>query len=402
MTANIRLAIAALVTGLAFGQAPALAQNAVVPAAPPAANTSDQVGPRELKDFSLPGTVTRRADPTPATTSRPAPTNPPAVAPPSSAANPAKQPAATPVARPIVESSSAAERPTVRPRPEKAAQTELAAPPLADRTAASITTTQLPPVSDSPSDSAAAAASAPSLPANQVPWPWLVAAAMVLAGAGAWLWRNRQRQAFAGGPTFDSFEAPVSQPTAAPRPAPLPRAPEPKPQFTGVVSSRLRPWLELSFRPTNCIITEQEVTFEFELTLFNSGSVPAREILVEASYFNAAPTQDQDLERFFANPAGEGPREISLNPLKRLSINTRLVTPRAQVREYEAGGRRVFVPLIGFNALYRWSNSHGQTSVGYMVGRSIESEKLAPFRLDMTGRQFHSLGQRLLPPSLRQ
>ncbi|MGH6658879.1 MAG: hypothetical protein ACREBM_04410, partial [Sphingomicrobium sp.] len=59
MTAMIRLAIAALMTGLMLGAAPARAQDP----APATTNSTDQVGPRELQDFNLQGTVTRPADP---------------------------------------------------------------------------------------------------------------------------------------------------------------------------------------------------------------------------------------------------------------------------------------------------------------------------------------------------
>ena len=93
---------------------------------------------------------------------------------------------------------------------------------------------------------------------------------------------------------------------------------------------------------------------------------------------------------------------MSLGPLKKMVIATQVVTPRAQVREYEAGGRKVFVPLIGFNALYRWANGEGQTSASFILGRATSGEKLAPFRLDMVDKEFHTLGQRPLPTALRQ
>ena len=238
----------------------------------------------------------------------------------------------------------------------------------------------------------------------------MVAAAMLLAGAGYYFWRNRQRAALAGGPGYDMFEAPAPAPAPDVPRAPIPARPVASPPRTaeseadsmGLVSTRLRPWIDIAFRPTSCTIDDDNVTLEFELDLFNSGSTPARAILVEASYFNASETQGPEIEHFFANPVGAGGRATSLAPLKRMTINTKVVTPRAQVREYDAGGRRVFVPLIAFNALYRWSSGEGQTSVSYVVGRTTEGEKLAPFRLDQTGRQFRTLGERPLPVAVRQ
>ena len=67
---------------------------------------------------------------------------------------------------------------------------------------------------------------------------------------------------------------------------------------------------------------------------------------------------------------------------------------RDQMRQFEVAGRRLFVPLIGFNALYRWSGGDGQTSASYLLGRDTKSEKLAPFRLDLGPRIFRGLGAR--------
>ena len=53
-------------------------------------------------------------------------------------------------------------------------------------------------------------------------------------------------------------------------------------------------------RPLRCIVTDDRVTFEFELDLFNSGSAPAREVHIAAVVINAGADQDQHLENFFA------------------------------------------------------------------------------------------------------
>jgi hypothetical protein len=79
-----------------------------------------------------------------------------------------------------------------------------------------------------------------------------------------------------------------------------------------------------------------------------------------------------------------------------------VVVPLAQVQRYDIGGKQVFVPVIAFNALYRWSGGEGQTSASYLVGRDMQSDKLAPFRLDLGSRVFRGLAARLLPAGLRQ
>ena len=64
------------------------------------------------------------------------------------------------------------------------------------------------------------------------------------------------------------------------------------------------------------------------------------------------------------------------------------------MRIFEAGGRKVWVPLIGFNAIYRWSGGDGQTSASYLLGRNTRGEKMAPFWVDQGGRTFSGLGGR--------
>lgn len=152
--------------------------------------------------------------------------------------------------------------------------------------------------------------------------------------------------------------------------------------------------MEVEFAPSRCVVEDDRVVLEFDVHLLNSGGAPARDVLIEASLFNAGPTQDVDIGNFFANPVARGDRIPVIPPLKRVSINTAVVAPRGQVRVYEMAGRQVFVPLIAFNALYRWSGGEGQTSVSYLVGRDTQGEKMAPFRLDLGARTFAGLGAR--------
>ena len=231
-------------------------------------------------------------------------------------------------------------------------------------------------------------------------WPWLLLAGVVGGAAAFFWWRRNSREALAGGPPVDSYVSP--EPVPVPRPAPIPPAP-PKPTApTGIVSTRLRPWIEIAFAPVSCVVADEQVTIEFEVHLRNSGSALARDILVEASMFNAGPTQDQDIGRFFAEPVGQGERIAALPPLQSVTIRTALVAPRANIQLFELAGRQVFVPLIAFNVLYRLSSGLGQTSVGYMLGRESKTEKLGPLRVDLGPRAFTKLGIRALPMGVRK
>lgn len=144
------------------------------------------------------------------------------------------------------------------------------------------------------------------------------------------------------------------------------------------------------------------MTVEFELELFNSGSAPARAVLVEATLFSAGPAQEQQIGAFIAKPAGNGERIVVIPPLKRLAVRTQVVAPREQIQVYELAGRQVFVPLIAFNALYSWSGGEGQTSVSYMLGRDTAGDKMGPFRIDLGPRIFRGVAARLLPSGVRK
>jgi len=401
MKAVWRLGGAVLAIGLMLAPLPARAQDAATATAPSNTPATDAIGPRDLQNFTLNGTVTRPADPVtvPRSTSRSA--APPRTQPPATASTALAQPAAPgPAPERSVQRAPAriAERPVAsQPRPAASSPAPSAA-----------VTTTLPPIDDAPVSTAPATSSlappAESLGGDHrlLLWPWLLAAIVLGAGGAFLLWRNhRPGEALAGGPQIDAFVAPdavPAPPRPAPQAAPLALAPAP----AGIVSTRLRPWIDLAFQPGRCIIEDDKVTFEFELAVQNSGNALARGVLVEASLINAGPHQDQEVSAFYGSPVGEGERIPLIPPLKSILVKTKVVGPRANVRLLEIGGRQVFVPLIAFNALYSWASGDGQTSASYLLGRDTRGEKLAPFRLDLGPRIVRSVGARLLPIAVRK
>lgn len=381
MKAVRRFTIAMAAAGLGLVLSPALAQNA----AQPATNTpaTDTIGPRELQGFSLNGTVTRSPDtPPPAPSTRTQTRQPPV--PTAATVTPRETPQATPSSRP-------SPRTDTPPAANPGQALSLDLPPAGTGSAA-------------PADSApepgfsSAADNAPMTLAPEQKlslWPWLLLAAVIGVGAAFLLWRRRSREAVADGPSIDSYVAPEPAPVARP-------VPPARPAPSGVVSTRLRPWIEIGFAPLGCVVDDERVSVEFEVQLLNRGSTPARDILVEASMFNAGPTQEQDIGRFFAEPVGQGERIEVIPPLQSVTIRTALAAPRVNIQLFELGGRQVFVPLVAFNALYRWSGGQGQTSVSYLLGRQTNGEKLAPLRADLGPRTFTGLGVKLLPTGLSQ
>lgn len=408
MKAGLRLGTAIGATGIMLAGAPLLAQTA-----PPETNTetpaTDSIGPRELQNFNLQGTVTRPVEQQPSgpsaapqSTARPrtAADAPSATEPRIAAPAPASQgqglvqsaPAAQTVA-----STAPVRVPSPRPQPPLSSSVRVTLPPLDEATLAG---------GNAPSSAAEAglADTAGSLaPRRGFPLlPWLLAA-VVLGAVGAFFFlRNRSREAFANGPQIDAFVAPepAARPRAASEPVSAPPAKVP-PKPAGIVSTRLRPWLELNFDPIRCVVDEEKVTFEFELGLFNSGNGVAREVLLEATLFNAGPEQDREIAAFFESPVGKGQRIAAISPLQRISLRTEVSAPRNGLQLFEIAGRHVIVPLIGFNALYRWGISDGQTSQSFLLGRDTKGDKLAPFRMDLGPRIFRGLAARPLPQFVR-
>jgi hypothetical protein len=413
MKAGKRLGMVFGVAALMLAAAPARAQETPPAETPPA----ETIGPRELQNFSINGTVTREAEPAatrPAvTTPRPAPRQPAPEA--RVAPRPTEDPGPdtadrTPQSRPSTATLTPASPPAAAPQQRPSQSVTVPLPPIDSRISAPAADLAAPPASDER-----------QLASGQLftQWPWLLAL-LALGLGGLFLWRSRSRPAYAdwshGGefvaPERDALVAPQPVPPPAARPAPQPAArpvPAPTPPGTaplpqpplGVVSTRLRPRLELQFNPLQCTVDGDKVIVDFELELFNSGSAPARAVLIEASLFNAGQSQDQAIGAFFDNPVGQGERIVSIAPLKRIAVRSQVVAPRANVQLFKVEDREVFVPLIAFNALYRWASGEGQTSSAYMVGRDTKSERLRPLRADLGAKQYRDLGARALPNEVR-
>jgi hypothetical protein len=183
MTARLRIIVAASACLLAA--TPALAQDAAQqqPSAPPQGAV---IGPPQLSNFSLNGTVTRAA---PAPAPAPEPKKPVAAPPKAVSATPAPKRSEPERQAPEI-AKSEPERTSPEPQPDVAPPSSA---PIADAPAS--IPESLPPVP----------AANPAAPAQDVPiLPWLIAA-LAAAGAAAWFlyFRNRNRESYAGVSGFD-------------------------------------------------------------------------------------------------------------------------------------------------------------------------------------------------------
>ena len=421
--------------------APAGAQVAPANSAAPA----DTIGPRELRDFSLGAQPTVDTSP-PDLVKPPVRSRPRIGAPPPPPIVPPKM--AAPVASPT-------QSPRVETRPETAPTKSTPAPTTALRAPQSVTV-PLPPAAPVFGPATPANESAPPsiVPAPIAPdtatlddsgmslLPWVLGVLAIALAGLIFVFRGRllgatrgePEPAFAGGVAGERAPDPVPV-SAAPVPA-LPRAPTsggitvrrpdpfafreeappppppppPAPKPLGIVSTRLRPWLEIAFEPSRAVIDETEASVQFNVVVNNSGNGPARNVLVEACLINAGVDQDGELSRFFDAPVGVGERIDAIPPLGSVALTSVVRLPLDQVRAYEVGGRRLFVPVVAFNALYEWGNGQGQSSASFLLGRGggggegngAEPTRMAPLRLDLGPRLFRDLESRRNPLGVRR
>ena len=449
-----KLAALAVIGAVVSAPMPLWAQSTAPDNGVGAANTSGNgastgtVGPDALRNFSLGRPATEQAAPPVQpdlvpTTRRPLPTNP-------SNTSPARTAPRETGSRPVIQPNPAPrEAPAPRPADVRPAPTPVERTAIAP---ASSVTVALPPADplarrptpaiegDIPRMSSQPIGNAGLSPAEPLPddksgslLPWILALLAIGGGVLAYAFRGRFRA------------SPLRMPALATGPLPLPRelpprsfppAPPPPPQGTinvrrpdpfalepsttppaittarpaGIVSTRLRPWLEIEFEPTRAVIDDNQASVMFDIIVTNSGNAPARQVLVEACMVNAGPEQDAELRRFFDAPVGMGDRIAMIPPLGKIALKSAVSLLLDQVRGYEVGGRRLFVPLVAFNALYEWGSSQGQSSAAYILGRSTSTSegdgerdgRMAPLRLDLGPRIFRGLEGRRHPLGMRR
>ena len=385
----------AALVALGLAASPLVAQTAI-PDPPPPPTSNGVIGPRELQDFSLPGTRVRQSEPAPTAPTPRAPRPTTTTTPDASTA-----PHETPVA------AARSARPAVAPTPSaKVSQPRPAAPPpptATDLSAPPADVSELP-ATALPAPSAVLPPSAPSMPW----WPWLLAL-LAAAGAAAFVYFRRQQSdetlAYAGAGLSETVLAaprtPAPAPRAMPEPAPVPAPtslpkPMPPPLAGGIVSTAFRPELEFTFTPLSVAIDEAGTAMVvFDLVVHNHGSAPARDVLVEAGMFNAGPLQDTVIGTFFANPRAEGDRIPVIAPMSQIGVRSRVSIAGDRLSPVEMEGRKLLVPLVAFNALYRWSGGETQRSASFLVGRgNNDAAKLAPFALDRGSRAWGDVAAR--------
>lgn len=416
MTAGLRLTITALPMALAAAlfAMPVAAQNSTQPA--PASN--GVIGPSELRDFSLTGPVTRTAPPAvpPSQPQEQRPGTRPTQSPGGETVPPTAAPPPTRVP-PRSTGAAAVEGPAPRaaaPASDPSSSITFALPSTDPVPSPTASASEAPSLGSQPGLVAVEPPASASIPVDSGPplWPWLVAA--LAAGLAVVYYGMRQRaRPIAAGDAPMAFArpepaagTPARAPSAEPRARPLP-APPPEPPASSkipgmIVATRLRPRLDIQFMPERMIVDSERATLQFGAIVLNSGNAPARDVRVEAAMFNAGGNQDEQIGGFFSHPFGRGDPVAEIMPLKAITLRSEVVLPVGQLRLFEVEGRRLFVPLVALNALYRWGDKSAQTSESFIVGVDTQGERMGPFRLDGTPRQFRHIAARPHSARLRK
>jgi hypothetical protein len=219
-------------------------------------------------------------------------------------------------------------------------------------------------------------------------WPWLAAAGVLLLAALTLLALRRRRSAYEerevyydepvyeaeGEPAYAAplaaaavEEAAVSEPDSADMAA-LAESSEPVPD---------RPWLEFLMRPLRAGTSGDEAVVEYELTVGNTGSAPARDVRV--STWMVAAGEGTEMERSLIEPpAGATHSDLSIEPGDGARVEGAM-----SLRKDGLHGE--VLPVVVADARYTLPDgSEGRTHAAFAIGRAGDGE-LEPFALDRTG-----------------
>lgn len=385
---KLRIAAAALGASVVLPSTPSLAQDAPAVTPPPAAAPA----PAPVRVTPPPPVATTPPGPTSPTATSPAPIRRPYTGPVPSETTSAPPAAETPgPRRPSAERPAPRQR-AVAPTPRRAAPAPAPAPepaaevpapaPVPEAVAPPPATTVTPlPVEPAPAEAAPASAET-----NTTLIGLLAAAGILLLGALAFLLFRRRR-------TADEYyeetvyETPVAAAEPAVAPADAARSEtvgEPEiaaPRDADVAALAAtsapasgRPWLEFLMRPVRAGTLDDEARVEFELTVGNTGTVPAKDVRISTWMFAAG---DSEMERMLIEPPASAQRsEVDIPPGDGARVDTTIALPRESLKGS-------VLPVVVADARYRLPDgSEGRTSASFAVGLP-NGDGLEPFAVDL-------------------
>lgn len=297
----------------------------------------------------------------------------------------ARTPAPAPVAEaPAPQPTAPVAQPVAQPAPVAAAPETAPAPTQADTKASTTTTTE-------------------ATPRQNALWPWLLGGALIVAGIIAALLFRRRREddevyEEAYEPAYaepvavtDPVFAPKHEPEVTPVIAPMVTAEELAEPVTIAEDAELvkadsddvadltaaaphskRPWLEFGMRPVRAGTSSDEALVDIELTVANSGDMPAKDVRI--STFLLKEGEAGDMERLLTEHDSSVP-PVTIAAGEGTRVDATLALRKDEV---QANGAN-FSPVVVADARYTMADgTEGRTSATFRVGLWNDGDGIEP------------------------
>lgn len=158
-----------------------------------------------------------------------------------------------------------------------------------------------------------------------------------------------------------------------------------------------RPQLELGMRPTRAGVGRRDATVEFELTIANSGGLPAEDVRVGAFMLGAGSATSREIERMLVSPPVD-----SIVPADRIApgdgtrLDAAVTLPRDQVEALIDESADGFTPVLVADARYRLPDGReGRTAAAFTIGRVNGGTELVPIALHDDPSMYDDIEARL-------
>jgi hypothetical protein len=280
------------------------------------------------------------------------------------------------------------------------------AEPIPVETPAPVGAAAAPALAPPPAAEVAPAPVAPAAaPAARAYWPWLAGGALLLAAIAFFALRRRRGDADEAEEVY--YEEPAyaaPEPSFVPAAAAVPMAaavsarddediePVAPPEEIHIAASEPadiealaatsepeanRPWLEFLMRPLRAGTSRDNTIVEFELTVGNTGSVPARDVRI--STWVVAAGEATEMERMLIDPpADTHVEEMDIAAGEGARVDARIGLSKDGLNES-------VLPVVHADARYTLADgSEGRTHASFAVGVP-EGEELRPFLTDRSG-----------------
>ncbi len=207
-------------------------------------------------------------------------------------------------------------------------------------------------------------------------WPWLLGGALLIAALFLFARRRRRAPAEVYEETYAAAPEPVAERESVIAAAPS-DGPDPVVAAAAAAAEPAgRPRIGLPMRPVRAGITGEDAVVEFELTVDNEGSAPARDVRISAFMLAAGSPQESEMERMLIEPpAGSSLPEVDVEAGQAKRVEAAVALPTAGLSD-------AVLPVVVAEARYTLPDGgEGRTSAAFAVGVPVDDE-LAHFDVE--------------------